>query len=221
LLSDAFETTPTITYLLSSLTLEQRNAYRPKFFSAILTAAALNGAIFAEANGWKSCGVLIPPGKKVVNLSTLLPSGFLSVMWSIGLGGCYVRETFRNWCSTSLTELSKRMMYEGPANSKQPREKALQGQKEYYYVFFLGTGKDGRGQGLCSAIVRYYQTIAKRENLPIYMEAGTEYAWGLYKSLGFITVDEILVGKGKAAADGTLSKDGPGVKSWSMIWRPT
>ena len=112
------------------------------------------------------------------------------------------------------------MIYEGPAESKRCKKKALHGQKDYYYVFFLGTSKDGRGQGLCSAILKHYQAIAAKENLPIYMEAGTEYAWGLYKSLGFITVDEMLIGKGKAAADGTLCEGGPGVKTWSMIWRP-
>jgi ribosomal protein S18 acetylase RimI-like enzyme len=112
------------------------------------------------------------------------------------------------------------MIRELPAATKPLKERALQGQKDYYYVFFLGTSKDGRGQGLCSAILRHYQAIATKANLPIYMEAGTEYAWGLYKSLGFITVGEIVVGVGKAAVDGTPCEDGPGVKTWGMIWRP-
>jgi ribosomal protein S18 acetylase RimI-like enzyme len=112
------------------------------------------------------------------------------------------------------------MMYEVPARSNPCKKKALKGEKRYYYVLFLGTSKEGRGQGLCSAIVKQYQEIARKEKLPIYMEAGTEYAWGLYKSLGFITVDEMITGKGKAAADGTQLKGGPGFKGWSMIWRP-
>ena len=112
------------------------------------------------------------------------------------------------------------MIHEQERDSERCKKKALRGEKDYYYVWFLGTSKDGRGQGLCSAIVRHYQSIAAKENLPLYMEAGTEYAWGLYKTLGFITVDEMLVGKGKAAADGSLCRGGPGVKTWSMIWRP-
>lgn len=111
-------------------------------------------------------------------------------------------------------------MFEIPAEADRCKEMALKGQKDYYYIFELGTRKDGRGQGLCSAIVKHYQAIAAKAHLPIYMEAGTEYAWGLYKSLGFVTVDEMRVGKGTAAADGTMCEGGAGVKTWSLIWRP-
>ena len=110
-------------------------------------------------------------------------------------------------------------MWEAPRASTVCREKALQGEKNYYYVFFLGTSKDGRGQGLCSAILKNYQEIATKDQLPIYMEAATEYACKLYEGLGFSVVDEIIIGKGKAAPDGTLSEGGPGVKTWGMIWR--
>ena len=54
------------------------------------------------------------------------------------------------------------------------------GNEEYYYVFFLGTDEKARGKGLCSAIVRHYQEIARKDNMPIYMAAGTESAWRLY-----------------------------------------
>jgi hypothetical protein len=90
LLSDAFETDSYVTYIMSSLPLEQRNAYRPKFFSALLTAAAINGATFSEANGWKSCGVLFPPGKDLVSPRTVLLPGSLSAMWTLGFAACRV-----------------------------------------------------------------------------------------------------------------------------------
>jgi hypothetical protein len=32
----------------------------------------------------------MPPGKKIATLSTLMPSDFLSLLWSIGVGGCQV-----------------------------------------------------------------------------------------------------------------------------------
>lgn len=98
--------------------------------------------------------------------------------------------------------------------TKACKAKCLREDEEYYCVFFLGTQESGRGKGLCSATVKHYQSIAAREQLPIYMEAATEYCWGLYKKLGFVTVDALLLGEGKAAADG------PGVKMWGMIWRP-
>lgn len=112
------------------------------------------------------------------------------------------------------------MMLELPRLTKACEAKCLGKDDKHYYIFFLGTEESGRGRGLCSAIVRHYQSIAARERLPIYIEAGTEYCWGLYEKLGFQTVGEVLLGKGKAAADGTPCVNGPGVKIWGMIWRP-
>jgi ribosomal protein S18 acetylase RimI-like enzyme len=101
------------------------------------------------------------------------------------------------------------------------KSKALQSHEKYYYVFFLGTLEEARGKGHCSAIGEHYQSIAARDHLPIWMEAATEYCWRLYQRLGFVTVDEVVIGKGRAAADGTQCKGGPGVRIWGMIWRST
>jgi hypothetical protein len=69
-------------------------------------------------------------------------------------------------------------------------------------------------------LVRHYQEIAGKEGLPIWWEAGTEHCWKLYKRLGFVTVDEITVAKGKAGADGNAHVGGEGVRIWGMMWRP-
>ncbi len=100
------------------------------------------------------------------------------------------------------------------------KAKALKSERRYYYVFFLGTVKEGRGRGLCSALVRHYQAIAARDRLPIYLEAATEYCLGLYLELGFVVVGESELGKGKVGADGMSCMDGPGFVIWGMIWRP-
>ena len=52
-------------------------------------AAALNGATFDEAHEWASCGVLVPPGKRVDNLWTLLPAGFAGMAWRVGERGVH------------------------------------------------------------------------------------------------------------------------------------
>ena len=67
-----------------------RLAYLPKYFDGLLTAAAMNNAIFDETEGWKSCGVLMPPGCRVDNPLTMLPAGFIPMLWNIGVGGCQV-----------------------------------------------------------------------------------------------------------------------------------
>ncbi len=112
------------------------------------------------------------------------------------------------------------MLWEMAHATKACKAKALRGGERYFYVFFLGTAEDGRGQGLCSAMVRHYQARAAREQAPIYMEAATEYCWRLYEKLGFETVGVFVLGKGKAAADGEACVGGPGFRLWGMIWRP-
>ena len=100
------------------------------------------------------------------------------------------------------------------------KAKALAGEKKFYYVFFVGTRLDSRGRGLCSAIMRKYQEIATRDQLPILLEATTARSMRLYTKLGWTLVDEMTLGRGKASADGLPCKDGSGVRIWGMIWRP-
>ena len=72
------------------MTKEQRLAYLPAYFDVLLTAAAMNHATFEEIDNWASCGVMMPPGYRVDNPFTLLQSGFISVLWQCGIGGCSV-----------------------------------------------------------------------------------------------------------------------------------
>jgi hypothetical protein len=69
---------------------ETRIAYLPRYFNTLLTAAAMNNASFMEANDWESCNILMPPGHKVDNPWTLLPAGFIPLLWNTGIRGCQV-----------------------------------------------------------------------------------------------------------------------------------
>jgi hypothetical protein len=113
------------------------------------------------------------------------------------------------------------MLAEYEPVSEAMKAKVLAGQKRYYYVFCAGTLPDAQGNGLCSALMRGFQDIASREQLPIWLEATTEKSMKLYQNLGWELADETLLGKGKANADGVKCKDGEGVKIWGMIWRPS
>ena len=75
--------------------------------------------------------------------------------------------------------------------------------------------------GLCSALIRHYQEIAARAQHPIWLEATTAYNRKLYATLGFQTVTEMVVGKGKVGMDGILMESGGGVTMWTMIWQPS
>ncbi|MCJ1398885.1 hypothetical protein MMC11_002086 [Xylographa trunciseda] len=100
------------------------------------------------------------------------------------------------------------------------KKKGLKKGEKYYYLFFIGTREERKGRGLASALIRHYQSIATREGIPIWLESTTSHSMGIYSHLGFEIVEEIFLGKGKAAPDGTKMEKGDGVSFWAMIWRP-
>jgi hypothetical protein len=100
------------------------------------------------------------------------------------------------------------------------KKKGLEDQSKYYHVFFIGTAREGRGQGLCSTLIKHYQAVAARDHMPLWLEATTAYSMQLYSKLGFRTVSDVVLGKGKAAPDGTKCEGGEGVKIWGMVWEP-
>ncbi|KAK3075256.1 hypothetical protein LTR53_001621 [Teratosphaeriaceae sp. CCFEE 6253] len=203
LYKDAFKDDPVLTYMLCNLSPEARHAYLYTYFTSLLTASALNGGIFEEADDWSSCSVLIPPGKRVDNPWTLLPAGILGILFRIGFAGC------------------RRMLAEYEPLVEAVRLKALGGQKAFYYVFFVATDAAARGKGLSSALVQSVQRRAAAEDVPVWLEATTEYSGRLYRKLGFETVDTVVLGKGHAAPDGSQQKGGEGVPVEAMIWWPT
>lgn len=69
-------------------------------------------------------------------------------------------------------------------------------------------------------MIERYQAIATRDGIPIWLEATTRHSMAIYANLGFETIEEIVLGKGKAASNGIEEKGGVGVKIWAMIWRP-
>ena len=101
LISKTFTTDPVIRFMLSSLPDNDRLAYLPAYISTLLKAAAINDAVFEEANDWACCAVWMPPGKQVDNPLTMLQAGILGVLWRIGVGGCKVIK-----CSPFLTFLN-------------------------------------------------------------------------------------------------------------------
>ena len=119
-----------------------------------------------------------------------------------------------------MLTVEKRMLSEYQPLADALKVKALAGEKKYYYVFFVGTHVAERRKGLCSVIMRKYQEIASRDQLPIFLEATTETSMRLYLKLGWEVIDEIVLGKGKAGVDGVLCRDGEGLKIWGMVWKP-
>ncbi|KAJ5497703.1 Acyl-CoA N-acyltransferase [Penicillium expansum] len=197
-----FDTDPVIAYMLLSMSQEERLAYLPTYWTALIKSALLNHAVITEADDWKAASVMIPPGGYIENAWTLLWAGFLGVLWRIGLAGI------------------KRLWFEFSGMTDNAKRNGLRGHKQYYYIFSLGTEHEHRGKGIAKAIMRDHQQTAQAANLPIWLEATTGGSRALYLSMGFEEIEEIRLGKGKVAADASLQSGGPGVSLWAMVWWP-
>jgi GNAT superfamily N-acetyltransferase len=203
LYATSFRSDPVITYLLSTLSPPERHAYLGEYFTRLATAAALNSAIFSEASDYASISIVLLPGKSVDNPWTLIPAGLFSVLWKLGLRGCW------------------RMLGEFEPATGAVRQKALGGYRaNFYYLFFVATREDARGKGLSSALIKRLQERAAEDGLPVWLEATTEYSSRVYAKLGFERVETVVLGKGHADADGTALKGGSGVPIYCMVWWP-
>ncbi|KAG4436232.1 hypothetical protein IFR05_008288 [Cadophora sp. M221] len=201
-MAKAFATDPIIMWLMHHMTPAQLTAYLPKYFDGLLTAAAMNKGIFAEADDFKSCTILMPPGCHVDNVWTLLPAGFIGMVWDVGVAATY------------------RMLGDLNPKVEGVKAKALRGQNKYYYIFFTATDAAARGRGLCSRLIKEFQAIAQKDGLPIWIEGTTDNSASVYAKCGFELVERIKLGEGIVGADGRLKKGGEGVVTRGMIWWP-
>ncbi|KAJ5745257.1 hypothetical protein N7520_010439 [Penicillium odoratum] len=197
-----FHTDPVITYMLLDMSSEERLAYLPTYWSTLIRSALLNDAIITEADGWKAASVIIPPGKCIDNVWTLIYAGFLCVLWRLGFSGF------------------KRLWNDFSGMTDNAKKKGLRGQKRYYYIFSLGTELEHRGKGLAKSIMRDHQYTARAENVPIWLEATSPSSRKLYLSLGFEEIEEIILGKGKVDPNAIVQPGGPGIPLYAMVWWP-
>ncbi|OBT94469.1 hypothetical protein VE01_07244 [Pseudogymnoascus verrucosus] len=201
LLAPAFVDNPLNTYLLNSLDPVDRRAFLPKYFTALLTQASLNGGYIFEHSNWESCMIVLPPGKGVGNPFTLLQSGLAGLLRKVGL------------------TCVKRMLGEFEGAAKKSRKVGLAKGEVPYYVFFIGTRADRQGRGLGTALMEEVCERAGREGRSVWIESTSEGSARLFRRLGFVDVEEVVLGKGKVGEAGYGQVDGPGVKMWTMVWR--
>ena len=100
------------------------------------------------------------------------------------------------------------------------KRKHLGGNKNFSYLFFIGTQIQHRGKGLATETIRQKQVKCSEQDIPIWLEATTAMSRDVYLRCGFQTLDEIHLGKGTHNENGERQSDGIGVTIWSMIWYP-
>ncbi|KXX74865.1 putative increased recombination centers protein 11 [Madurella mycetomatis] len=198
-LTEAFVGDPVFTWLLQDYSLTEQEPVLYKFIHALLTAGALNNAMFAEIDNFGCCCVLMPPGKRVDNPWTMIPAGIIPALFSIGFGGFRYSNVTHDMHAKVFTKAE---------------------QKKHWYLFIMGTSLSRRRQGLASELLVYAQNQARNDGRPIWLEATTGVSRDLYLKHGFTTVSEVILGKGKVGSDGLPRKGGEGVTIWLMFWRP-
>ncbi|KAL4739973.1 hypothetical protein BDV11DRAFT_169605 [Aspergillus similis] len=99
-------------------------------------------------------------------------------------------------------------------------KKRVLGNRPHYYIFAIGTEHEHQGKGLARALIESQKQTAWSTEVPMWLEATTEYSRDLYLSLGFQEVEQITIGQGKVNRDGFMRKDGEGVTLWLMVWWP-
>ncbi|KAJ5590342.1 hypothetical protein N7450_004314 [Penicillium hetheringtonii] len=189
-----FDTDPVVTYMLLDMSQEERLTYLPTYWSTLVRSALMNDALITEADGWKAASVIIPRGKPSITF------------------GPYCMRVSCVFYGESVSLVSRwRLWSEVSGMTDNAKRKGLHGQKEYYYIFSIGTEHEHRGKGLARQIIQYHQKIARAENLPIWLEATSPSSRHLYLSVGFQEVEEIVLGKGQVNEDATVQSGGVGV----------
>lgn len=215
---EIFKTDPVINYLLHDLSTEARRNYIPDWMGTLLNAASLNGAVFDEA--WVSqppndsstppfcSAVWMPPGRKVESLRTYVSPGMFRMLRKAGLSG--IRRMLGDF--QSCANKAKRKGLGRADGSLTP----------CWYLFFVGTVVEARGQKLASQLIQKAQGEIRMEGTatPIWLEATTENSMRLYERLEFEHVESWVLGKGEVDATGEAEKGGEGVRVWAMIWHP-
>lgn len=217
---ETFKTDPAITFLMHDWRKEDRLAYLPDYFVTLMTAAAMNDAVFDEA--WISgpsedrlapptcSAVWVLPGRKIDSLKSYTSSSMFHMLFKVGFTGI------------------KRMLVDFQVHANRAKKKGLgkndgSGQLvQAYYLFFISTASEARGQGLGGKLITRFQDEVRNEGkgTPIWLEATTEGSMRLYERCGFEHVTDWRLGEGIVDKDGEATKGGEGVKLWAMVWWP-
>jgi GNAT superfamily N-acetyltransferase len=124
---------------------------------------------------------------------------------------------------SDLFNVLKRILLDHSVAVKRAKEKAFTRKElsQYWYLFIIGTDPERQRQGLGGALLEYMKARARSDGRPLWLEASNPSARVLYLKHGFEEVEEIILGIGKVGLDGRAKKDGEGVKTWGMVWRPS
>ncbi|GAA94330.1 uncharacterized protein L969DRAFT_66137 [Mixia osmundae IAM 14324] len=199
-LTRCFHDDPVIHYFHNALTPAAERDIKLQHFIALVTAAALAGASLEETQAYSGVSIWMPPGTEVGgNWIHIFQSGLVGLIYKLGWG-------------------CKKFLFEYTSHSHALERISVS--RESWYLFFIATLPEARGQGLCSRLIEPYKELARHEDKQIWLEATTEKSKAIYLHLGFRVTGEFRLGKGSAASNGDVQAGGPGVPVWGMLYDP-
>lgn len=203
-LTPAFHDDPVFRWLLHNHPPSKYQPVLATFFRSLFLQASLNRATFIEVNEFSCCSILMPPGAMLDNPRTLLGAGVIPILFTVGPAAL------------------KRAMFDFASGAESMMEKVLTKEEKtkHWYVFIMGTAVNRRRQGFASSLLIHMQEYARSDGRPLWLEATTAKSRDLYSKHGFITVGEVVLGKGEVNPKGLTEKGGQGVTIWAMYWRP-
>lgn len=91
--------------------------------------------------------------------------------------------------------------------------------RPYYHLGFLARNPDiPTVQGTITALLEPFLQRARKEGVPVWLEASSPYAVGIYEHFGFRLVEVITIGIGKYGSDGWPKEGGEGINGYAMIY---
>jgi ribosomal protein S18 acetylase RimI-like enzyme len=143
------------------------------------------GRVTASHDAQAVC-VWIPPGRGIT-IPRLIRSGMLGVPLRTGLG------PFSRFMAANETmDRIHKARVPGP----------------HWYLFGVAVDPELHNRGIGSAIIREGLALADRESRPCYLETSEPRNLALYKRLGFVVLQEAILGRG-------------GPPAWAMLRQPS
>lgn len=152
------------------------------------------GAEIVEAGNWAAAACWEPPGVCAASLTT----------------------------SADSAALKSRPVFADFHNQITAAKRKHLGETSYYWHLSMMARDPSRTtRGAVRAVLEPYLARARRDRVPIWIEAGSARARDVYAYFGFRIVEEIWSGVGKIGASGHRQEGGPGVPTWLMIYTTT
>ncbi|KAI6971926.1 hypothetical protein D0869_08629 [Hortaea werneckii] len=184
-LASAFFSDPSSLYFLNTpdtvhWTASQKWSVHLHMMEYITYAHLLNGLVLSAGPNYASIALWLPPGKTTDSYLTILRSGLWRLKYQLSPEG---QKRFFSEFLPLLHTTKTHVL--GP-----------EGDRESYYLVYLGTRPSGRGKGYARQVVEYVTSRADREGRKCYLESSHVGNRAMYRKWGFEVREKVFLQRG-------------------------